>query len=120
MSASILVGLTLLDRILKLVYINSYGFEDGRYIAKGLVIVLSILIMTLLRGKLNMLRKGIWYHLMLIGGISNLMDLIFYKRVVDYFPIFNYLTNLADVFVSVGILLLICEVYYAYKNNFKG
>ena len=66
------------------------------------------------------------YLSLIIGGIfGNLIDRLLYGEVLDflsfkfgsfYFPIFNF----ADVFICVGVFLLIIKYYRSGKNGNKG
>ncbi|OGC49805.1 hypothetical protein A2716_00370 [candidate division WWE3 bacterium RIFCSPHIGHO2_01_FULL_40_23] len=52
------------------------------------------------------------YWFVIGGGVSNLIDRVFYGgKVVDFIPFFSFsVFNIADFFVALGIILMILEV----------
>lgn len=64
----------------------------------------------LLKSHLN-----IFYWLILGGGISNLIDRLFVGAVVDYINFFNLIWfNLADVFINIGIICVLINIFFDY------
>lgn len=66
--------------------------------------------------------QKILYGILLGGIIGNLIDRIIYGAVVDYldFNIFGYnfpVFNLADIFIVVGVILIIIDVFKGAKNE---
>ena len=66
-----------------------------------------------------------WGFLLVItGAISNIVDRIFNNYVLDfiYFNYKNYYWpafNFADIYISVGLLLIIYQTYKSLKFNIK-
>jgi len=87
------------------------GIAFGIYLPKLLIIILiNIIILFIFFYFLKSIKKEEYSNtfllgLIIIGAISNLLDRIIYKEVIDFvqisiFPIFN----LADVYISVGVI----------------
>ena len=90
-----------------------------------LIILACIVIISILyylnKDKLNNI-KNIYYSLLLSGIFGNLLDRIIYNGVIDYldFKIFSYdfpIFNLADIFIFLGVFLVILEGIIGDKNG---
>ena len=66
-------------------------------------------------------KERVFWSLILAGGLGNLLDRITRGYVVDFIDItFNpYVFNLADCFVTLGIILLIIDSFLVQKPNAK-
>lgn len=68
-------------------------------------------------------QQDLGYYLILSGGLSNIVDRMFAKGVIDFIPSkFFGSFNLADVFISAGAALMIIEFLYSSikkKSNSK-
>jgi lipoprotein signal peptidase len=113
---SILIFLVLLDRVFKFIFFGSEARFSDDAVAKGVLIFISTVIITLLAIRYKFHLSRYWYPMLLIGGASNLFDLIVYGRVIDYIPLFNYILNFSDIIVSIGIVILVIDIY-KYENN---
>lgn len=66
--------------------------------------------------KLNMISK-FGFGLIVAGGISNLIERIYFGYVTDYFFLFNGVLNLADVYIFLGAILGIIPKTNSEKFN---
>lgn len=98
-----------IDRICKIIFFNVLFGHDSVWYIRSATIIVGISIMSLLIIKTKLVQNRFWVGIILIGGLSNLADLILYQRVVDYLPIFNYYANLSDVMICVGSLVIIYQ-----------
>lgn len=85
------------------------GFYDGN--AKNIVLTSFILIIvcTFIKNQIERIDVKTAFALSLVvaGGVSNLVDRIFRKGVLDFIKSFGVAFNLADIFVIVGWILLV-------------
>ena len=67
--------------------------------------------------------KSVFYFLIVLGGsLGNLFDRIYYSAVPDFIDISYkgyhwFIFNVADIFISLGIICLIFAELLNYKNN---
>ena len=82
---------------------------------------LLLAIFTNLVFKEILFKERVFWSLILAGGLGNLLDRITRGYVVDFIDItFNpYVFNLADCFVTLGIILLIIDSFLVQKPNAK-
>lgn len=112
------VNIEVIKDIFSFSYIKNTGIAFGMTLNMLLIIITNIILITvlfiiLLKNKFhNFINTGIMF--IIIGGTSNLIDRIFRGYVIDYinipilaFPKFN----LADIFIVLGIILLISIVF---------
>ena len=66
-------------------------------------------------------KERIFWSLILAGGLGNLLDRVTRGYVVDFIDItFNpYIFNLADCFVTLGIIFLLIDSFLVHKPNAK-
>ena len=86
----------------------------------GIIIIVNLIIIILIMKSEDF---KIYFYLIILGGsIGNLFDRIYYSAVPDFIDIhFNnyhwFIFNLADIFITVGIICLIfVEIIYKKKN----
>ena len=111
-------------------HIHNYGIAFGLfadYLPSKLIILLGICIVISLLFWMKKIENKIekWgLLLIIIGAISNIGDRIINNYVLDfiylhykqyYWPAFN----LADIYISIGVLLIIIQTYKTFKNNIK-
>lgn len=94
-------------------YTCNYGIAFGIKLPVYLLGVCWIAIMLYLcylwwsKRKLSFFQQ-LPFILIMAGGLSNMIDRILYGCVVDYVPFFNIsVFNLADVFITGGVILII-------------
>ena len=119
------------------IYINSYlnfylvwnkgiGFgllssdQDKFYnIVTALIVFINFVIVYLLLNE-----KGIKYYFLLVilgGSMGNLFDRLYFRAVPDFIDL-NYngyhwfIFNVADIFITIGIILLILAEFMSYKK----
>ena len=94
--------------------------QDYFYNVVTILIVLINLIIIYLLFK----EKGLKYYFLLVilgGSLGNLFDRIYYRAVPDFFDL-NYkgyhwfIFNVADIFITIGIILLILAELISYKK----
>ena len=89
-----------------------FPFEDGLYYS---LLTLLIILITLIVFYLSLRSKGIEKvgFLMITGGsLGNIFDRLYYSSVIDFIDInvnnFHwFIFNVADIFISIGIIFLI-------------
>lgn len=129
-----IINLTLIPNFLSLIYVENEGVAFS--MLKGntfFIILVSILLIILLMYELNknyILKNkdkpviNICYGILFGGILGNLFDRIFRGYVIDYLSIraFGYLFpvfNLADVLITVGVILMIIITVKDEKNKVK-
>ena len=82
---------------------------------------LLLAIFTNLVFKEILFKERVFWSFILAGGLGNLLDRITRGYVVDFIDItFNpYIFNLADCFVTLGIILLLTDSFFVHKPNAK-
>ena len=115
----------LIDKFLYLTYVRNTGaawsiLANNTYIISLISLVIIIgLIWYIYNNKINSKCEKVGYALVLGGAIGNLVNRIIYGYVIDFIDvkIFNYdypIFNLADIFIVVGVILL---VIYNWRNG---
>ena len=106
----------LIKKFFSLMYVTNTGaafsiLENST----SLIIIISLfctaLIVSLMQREKNMTKLKKFSFIILIGGmISNLIDRVFYKNVIDFlsFNLINYkfpVFNIADIGITIGVLI---------------
>ena len=80
---------------------------------------LLLAIFTNLVFKEILFKERLFWSLILAGGLGNLLDRITRGYVVDFIDItFNpYVFNLADCFVTLGIIFLLFDSFFVHKSD---
>ena len=88
------------------------------------LVTLLIFIILIVVGKLSLNSKGlekICYLMILGGGFGNIFDRLYYGSVVDFIDL-NYnnfhwfIFNVADMFITIGVLILIISEFIKKKD----
>ena len=114
-------SISIIDKFFNITYAHNYGgawsiFNDNTLLITIIsLIVIVLLIIYIIKNKINKKIELIGYSLVIGGGIGNLFDRIIYGYVIDFldFNIFGYdypIFNLADTFIVIGIFLLIIGI----------
>ena len=118
---------TIIDNFLKFIYIRNTGAAFG--ILSGNIIFLIFITVLLIFYIVNEMKKNInnnlsllSFSLILSGALGNLIDRVVRGYVVDYisFTLFNRemsVFNLADTYITIGVVLLIYIVIKEGKNE---
>lgn len=98
-----------------------FSYDEGYlYNIISLIIISIILILIYMTSKANKLEK--FFLLLIIGGASgNLFDRLYYSSVIDFIDIsyanFHwFIFNVADIFISIGVIMLIILEIINKKN----
>lgn len=120
----LLISLFVVDRLTKAIALEksfaivnkgvSFGFIISREVFNlyfCLFLILSAVFLLLYSKNLNRFFLG----LIIVGGISNLIDRVFYGGVVDFIkiPFLGFQNNLADFAIMAGIILLAVDLVKA-------
>jgi len=105
-----------------------YFFSFGNYtnliisLISGVVLIaFVILFFKYLKTKNVLLLNG--FLLVILGGVSNLFDRLYYGYVIDFVKIFILpisIFNLADVLIILGIILIILNLNKLNKSKVNG
>ena len=117
-----------INRYFDLVYIQNYGVSFGilsgkvpywlLILAALLVVILILYLMLVSKNKLEKFA----YFIIIIGAISNILDRAINSFVVDfillhyknyYWPAFNF----ADIYITIGIIMLIISFFRSPESN---
>jgi len=124
-------AITIIDPILIYQRVDNGGIAFGidsvgnfSYILTPITIILTIAIIVYLYkiSKDNKILIPLSFSLILGGALGNLFDRLFYGKVVDFIGLFEnifpFTFNLADTFVTIGmIILLFSELFYKQQGR---
>ena len=117
-----------LNRFFDLVYVQNYGVSFGMLsgtVSHWFLILIALLVVILIIYLMfisNKRLEKLAYFIIIIGAISNILDRLINTFVVDfisihysnfYWPAFN----LADIYITIGIIMLIVSFFKAPKEN---
>lgn len=102
------------------------GAVLGILVHRIILILIISLILTFLGFKIfefyktSQIKLCFIFFVVFLGGLSNLIDRIFYGGVLDYIKIFIWpIFNFADILVVIGVVLLGINLFYIGKENSK-
>ena len=114
----IVLSFIIIDQLSKLIIIKFFpkiilfnqGISFGLWPSNIWLIINLLLIIYLVNYKSHSLGK----YLIISGGLSNLIDRIIRGRIVDFINIYHNLPkfNLADIFISLGVILIIKNIFF--------
>jgi lipoprotein signal peptidase len=89
-------------------YIFNKGVSFGLLANSNLSLLLSIIALLALVYLIYKSKINSKYMLIIAGGVSNLLDRVIYGAVIDYLNFMNIIWfNLADIYINLGILLIV-------------
>lgn len=94
---------------------SALGLYIGKFTLFSLIIAslaLIILLVDIIRNK----RIGLGETLILAGGLSNIIDRFFRPGVIDWIPFFGLWFNLADIFITLGVILIIGQNFLSRRS----
>ncbi len=113
---------------LKIVNVHNYGISFGlfdNYLSYEIILIIggivTLFVLYLLINSSSRIEKN-GFFLIICGAISNLLDRLMNEYVIDfiymhynnyYWPAFNF----ADIYISVGVMLLIYEYFIGAKKR---
>ena len=111
-----------------LVYIQNYGVSFGLFsgtVSHWFLITVALLVVFLIIYLMFISNKKLEkqaYFIIIIGAISNILDRTINTYVVDFISIHynNYYWpafNLADIYITIGIIMLIMSFFKISKEN---
>ena len=117
-----------LNRFFDLVYVQNYGVSFGMLsgtVSHWFLILIALLVVILIIYLMfisNKRLEKLAYFIIIIGAISNILDRLINTFVVDFISIHysNYYWpafNLADIYITIGIIMLIVSFFKAPKEN---
>ena len=118
----------LIKNFLDISYTENYGVAFGIFKSLNRVIITILVLLMFfafsfyfLKNKKLLKNKNIRLFLIFItaGGVSNLLDRLTRGYVVDYIElkIFPPIFNLADVYITLGTIMLAFYVFFVLKNK---
>ena len=106
MSLYIGVVLFVIDRLIKSLLYNTASVNHGFVAGSVVILIFSTLLILLLTNRFKIDRSMKWDVFIVVGGISNIIDIISFGGVLDYINLFNFKLNFSDILITVGIGLL--------------
>ncbi len=121
-------SLVLIKNFFALTYVHNYGgafsILNGKvsFISIVSLIVVILLIYYLIKEKKHNNYEVLSYSLVLAGALGNLLNRLIYGYVIDFLDFnilgYNYpIFNLADIFIVIGIFLLIIYLIKEEKSR---
>ena len=112
-----------LNKFLDLVYVQNYGVSFGLFsgtVSHWILVIIGLVIVLFIFYLINVSNKRLEklaYYTIIIGAISNILDRSINSYVIDFIFI-NYKNfywpafNLADIYITIGIIVLIISFFY--------
>lgn len=99
-------------------YGGVFGILPSGYWGMGLALLWLILFFQWLKSKFGLSRWGM--GLIIVGGLGNIIDRVIFGFVRDfiYYPFFGFYGNAADIFLIVGVALILFDrITHDFKSN---
>ncbi len=119
----------IIDNLLNLTYVQNRGIAFGLFQGKldivtifAIVAVLFIFINFIRTFKKIDILEKIAYTMILSGAVGNIIDRLlrgFVVDMIDFRGIWSFIFNFADVWINIGILMLMIEYIFFNKKGRK-
>ena len=117
-----------LNSFIDLVYVQNYGVSFGMLsgtVSHWFLILIALMVVILIIYLIfisNKRLEKLAYFIIIIGAISNILDRLINTFVVDFISVHfsNYYWpafNLADIYITIGIIMLIVSFFKVPKEN---
>lgn len=130
--STLLVGETIpvIDSFFNLTYVQNRGVAFGLFQGKiDIVTILAIVAIALIlfyffkNFKKIIFLERIGYSMIFAGAVGNMIDRIFRGYVIDMLDfrgIWSFIFNFADVWINIGVILIIVEhIFFSRKKRVK-
>jgi signal peptidase II len=110
----LLILLVASDQILKLLAVKFFhpalnsGVAFG--VGENIPVIATIVVYLILSISIYKSRFKYGEMLLLAGGAGNILDRLIYGKIVDWIKFGNLWFNLADVYISLGVLMIVIDV----------
>ena len=117
-----------INSFLDIVYIQNYGVSFGflsGLVSYWILVIMGLLVTSLIYylmiNSFKRLEK-LAYFIIIIGALSNILDRIINSYVVDFISLHYYdfywpAFNLADIYITIGIIMLIISFFIKSKKQ---
>ena len=117
-----------LNSFLDIVYIQNYGVSFGflsGLVSYWILVIVGLLVTSLIYYLMIRSYKRLEklaYFIIIIGALSNILDRIINSYVVDFISLHYYdfywpAFNLADIYITIGIIMLIISFFIKSKKQ---
>ena len=118
----------LVNSFISIVFVQNFGVSFGLFsnILPSWFLILIASLVTLMIIYLSLISKNLYekraYFLLIVGAISNIVDRCINGYVIDFISL-NYKNfywpafNLADIYITLGIIMLIMSFFILKQNN---
>lgn len=96
----------------------AFGFLQGYSRILTAINIVIVIFLTIYIHKITSYRMKLWFTLILAGATSNICDRFIYGGILDYIDLSFWPTfNLADTYISLGIIGIIVDAMFAKKKK---
>ncbi|RXZ71588.1 signal peptidase II [Fusobacterium necrophorum] len=120
-------SIPIIDDVFNLTYVENRGIAFGLFQGRlniisilTVVAIVAIFVYVLRNKKTLSMLEHFGYTLILSGAVGNMIDRLFRGFVVDMLDfrgIWSFVFNLADVWINVGVFLLIIDYLILHRNE---
>ncbi len=120
-------SIPIIDDIFNLTYVENRGIAFGLFQGRlniisvlTVIAIVAIFIYVLRNKKTLSMLEHFGYTLILSGAVGNMIDRLFRGFVVDMLDfrgIWSFVFNLADVWINVGVFMLVIDYLILHRNE---